>query len=385
MITSRFLCVRTLLLYNFSYTKASVTICPFSLLHKAKTSYTIDVKNDNFIYMDINNPKEQHEDQNLDLTLRPKTLGEFTGQEKIKKNLSISIEAAKKRQEPIEHILFHGPSGLGKTTLSYLIANEMGKNIRITSGPTIEKVGDLGAILTNLEDGDILFIDEIHRLNKLIEEVLYPAMEDYALDIIVGKGPSARTIRLDLPKFTLIGATTRVDLISSPLLNRFGITHHLDYYQDGEITEIISRSSRMLGVDIDREAAERIAESSRQTPRISNRLLRRVRDFAEVRGTGRIDRDAVEDTFRHLEIDRYGLDPTDRKILETIITKFENNPVGLSTLAASMAESRDTIESIYEPYLLQLGFLIRTPRGRRATKLAYEHLGIKYPDNATLL
>ncbi|MFA7169466.1 MAG: Holliday junction branch migration DNA helicase RuvB [Candidatus Paceibacterota bacterium] len=335
--------------------------------------------------MTVTDPEEQNDDQNLDLTLRPKSLQDFTGQEKIKNNLAISIEAAKKRNEPIEHILFHGPSGLGKTTLSYLIANEMGKNIRVTSGPTVEKVGDLGAILTNLEDGDILFIDEIHRLNKLIEEVLYPAMEDYALDIIVGKGPSARTIRLDLPKFTLIGATTRIDLISSPLLNRFGITHHLDYYKNEEIENIITRSSRVLGIGIESEAAQRIAESSRQTPRISNRLLRRVRDFAEVRGSGVIDKNAVEETFRHLEIDCYGLDPTDRKILETIIHKFENNPVGLSTLAASMSESKDTIESVYEPYLLQLGFLIRTPRGRRATKLAYKHLGIKYQENSVLL
>ncbi len=335
--------------------------------------------------MALTSAQEQNEDKKLDLTLRPKSLEDFTGQGKIKNNLSISIEAAKKRNEPIEHILFHGPSGLGKTTLSYLIAEEMGKNIRVTSGPTIEKVGDLGAILTNLEDGDILFIDEIHRLNKLIEEVLYPAMEDYALDIIVGKGPSARTIRLDLPKFTLIGATTRVDLISSPLLNRFGITHRLEYYKNEEIRDIILRSSQVLGIGIEPEAAERIAASSRNTPRISNRLLRRVRDFAEVRGNGTIDKEAVEETFRRLEIDNYGLDPTDRKILETIIHKFDNNPVGLSTLAASLAESRDTIESVYEPYLLQLGFLIRTPRGRRATKLAYEHLGIRYPEEATLL
>lgn len=333
----------------------------------------------------MTNPQEQNEDKNFDLTLRPKALSDFTGQEKIKRNLAISIEAAKKREEPIEHILFHGPSGLGKTTLSYLIANEMGKNIRVTSGPTIEKVGDLGAILTNLEEGDILFIDEIHRLNKLIEEVLYPAMEDYALDIIVGKGPSARTIRLDLPKFTLIGATTRIDLISSPLLNRFGINHHLDYYQNEEIEHIVTRSSYVLGTEIETEAAKKIAKRSRQTPRISNRLLRRVRDFAQVKGSGVIDQEAVESTFEHLEIDDYGLDPTDRKILETIIHKFDNNPVGISTLAASMAESRDTIESIYEPYLLQLGFLIRTPRGRRATKLAYEHLNVKYPGDNTLL
>lgn len=319
------------------------------------------------------------EDKNFEQSIRPRVLSDFTGQEKIKKNLAIAMEAAKRRGEPIEHILFHGPSGLGKTTLSYLIANEMGKNIRITSGPTIEKVGDLGAILTNLEDGDILFIDEIHRLNKLIEEVLYPAMEEYALDIIVGKGPSARTIRLDLPKFTLIGATTRVDLISAPLLNRFGIAHHLDYYRDEEIQSIVERASKVLGVAIESNAALRIAQSSRQTPRISNRLLRRVRDFAEVRGNGMIDLPAVEETFQHLEIDSFGLDPTDRKILRVIIEKFENNPVGLSTLSASLAESKDTIENVYEPYLLQLGFLIRTPRGRKATKKAYEHLGVELP------
>ncbi len=335
--------------------------------------------------MTITNSAAESDDKNLDLTLRPRSLADFTGQDKIKHNLGISIEAAKHRNEPIEHILFHGPSGLGKTTLSYLIAEEMNRNIRVTSGPTIEKVGDLGAILTNLEDGDILFIDEIHRLNKLIEEVLYPAMEDYALDIIVGKGPSARTIRLDLPRFTLIGATTRVDLISSPLLNRFGITHHLDYYRNEEIQSIITRSSQVLGVPIEPEAARRIAESSRQTPRISNRLLRRVRDFAQVRGSGVIDRAAVEETFRHLEIDCFGLDPTDRRILETIIHKFGNNPVGLSTLAASLSESKDTIENVYEPYLLQLGFLVRTPRGRRATQAAYEHLGVPYPGEPTLL
>lgn len=335
--------------------------------------------------MSANEKEEPIEDQNFEQTLRPKSLSDFTGQEKIKNNLAISIEAAKKRNEPIEHILFHGPSGLGKTTLSYLIANEMNKNIRITSGPTIEKVGDLGAILTNLQDGDILFIDEIHRLNKLIEEILYPAMEEYALDLIVGKGPSARTIRLDLPRFTLIGATTRIDLISSPLLNRFGITHHLDYYDDKEIERIVTRSSKVLGVEIEEGAAEKIAQSSRQTPRISNKLLRRVRDFAEVRGCGIINREAVEETFKHLEIDSYGLDPTDRKILRIIIEKFDNNPVGLSTLSASMSESKDTIESVYEPYLLQLGLLIRTPRGRRATKLAYEHLGIEYRGDNTLL
>lgn len=325
------------------------------------------------------------EDKNFEQSIRPQHLKDFTGQEKIKKNLMIAIEAAKKRNEPIEHILFHGPSGLGKTTLSYLIANEMQKNIRITSGPTIEKAGDLGAILTNLQEGDILFIDEIHRLNKLIEEILYPAMEEYALDLIVGKGPSARTIRLELPKFTLIGATTRIDLISSPLLNRFGITHHLVYYNNQEIEQIITRASKIMGIAIEPQAAAKIAQSSRQTPRISNRLLRRVRDFAEVRGCGIINQEAVEETLTHLEIDSYGLDPTDRKILSIIINNFNNNPVGLSTLSASMSESKDTIENVYEPYLLQLGFLIRTPRGRIATKLAYDHLNIEYNNTNTLL
>jgi Holliday junction DNA helicase RuvB len=278
-------------------------------------------------------------------------------------------------------MLFHGPSGLGKTTLSYLIANELGKNIRITSGPAIEKVGDLGAILTNMEDGDVLFIDEIHRLNKLIEEVLYPAMEDYALDIIVGKGPSARTIRLDLPKFTLIGATTRIDLISSPLLNRFGITHRLDYYYDDDIEKIIKRSSKVFDIKIDLDGAKKIARSSRKTPRIANRLLKRVRDFAQVKGDGIINEKIVDETFRHLEIDCYGLERTDRKILEIIIEKFNSGPVGISTLAASISEKEDTIEYVYEPYLLQLGFIIRTPRGRKATKFAYEHLGIEYPED----
>jgi Holliday junction DNA helicase RuvB len=329
----------------------------------------------------ISDSKEKKDDVAVDLSLRPKCMVDFVGQEKIKNNLDISIKAAKKRKEVIEHMLFHGPSGLGKTTLSYLIANELGKNIRITSGPAVEKVGDLGAILTNMEDGDILFIDEIHRLNKLIEEVLYPAMEDYALDIIVGKGPSARTIRLDLPKFTLIGATTRIDLISSPLLNRFGITHRLDYYYDDDIEKIIKRSSKVFDIEIDIDGAKKIARSSRKTPRIANRLLKRVRDFAQVKGDGIINEKIVDETFGHLEIDCYGLERTDRKILEVIIEKFNSGPVGISTLAASISEKEDTIEYVYEPYLLQLGFLIRTPRGRKATKLAYEHLGIKYPED----
>lgn len=331
--------------------------------------------------MNIVDSKENNEDPGLDLSLRPKSLVDFVGQEKIKDNLDISIKAAKKRKETIEHMLFHGPSGLGKTTLSHLIANEVNKSIKITSGPAIEKVGDLGAILTNMEEGGILFVDEIHRLNKLIEEVLYPAMEDYVLDIIVGKGPSARTIRLNLPKFTLIGATTRIDLISSPLLNRFGISHRLDYYNDREIEKIIMRSGKILNVKINPGAAKKIAQSSRQTPRIANRLLKRVRDFAQVKGDGTINEKTVDETFKYLEIDCYGLEPTDRKIIEVIIEKFNNRPVGLSTLAASISENEDTIEYVYEPYLLQLGLIIRTSRGRIATKQAYEHLGIEYPKN----
>ena len=331
--------------------------------------------------MKITDSKEKKEDTNLELSLRPKRLNDFIGQEKIKKNLEILTKAAQKRNETIEHILFHGSSGLGKTTLSHLIANELGKNIRITSGPAIEKVGDLGAILTNMEDGDILFIDEIHRLNKLIEEILYPAMEDYMLDIIVGKGPSARTIRLDLPKFTLIGATTRIDLISSPLLNRFGISPRLAFYNDKEIEYIIKRSSNILDVMIDSDGAKKIAQSSRQTPRIANRLLKRVRDFAQIKGDGTINENIVDETFKYLEIDCYGLEHADRKILEVIIKKFDGGPVGVSTLAASLSDQEDTIEYVYEPYLLQLGFIERTPRGRKATKLAYKHLEIEYPED----
>lgn len=319
------------------------------------------------------------DEEKLDLTLRPTNLDDFVGQGKIKKSLEIFIQAALKRVEPIEHILLHGPSGLGKTTLANIIAKEMGVNIKITSGPAIEKVGDLGAILTNLENGDILFIDEIHRLNKLIEEVLYPAMEDFSLDIIIGKGPSARTLRLDLPHFTLIGATTRIGVLSSPLLSRFGISHRLDFYNLEDIEKIIYRSANILKIKTEKEAVKKIAQSARSTPRIANRLLKRIRDFAEVKGDGIITEEISQKALAALEIDLMGLEPTDRRILETIITKFEGGPVGLGTIAAATAEEEETIADVYEPYLLQKGFLARTSRGRVATRLAYEHLEIKYP------
>ncbi len=330
--------------------------------------------------MSFTTPKEKSDDRKIEQTLRPKSLLEFVGQDKAKKNLDISIEAAQKRKEPLEHLLFHGGSGLGKTTLAHLLANEMRANIRITSGPAIEKVGDLGAILTNLEEGDILFIDEIHRLNKLIEEVLYPAMEDFVLDIIIGKGPSARTIRLDIPKFTLIGATTRMGLISSPLLNRFGIVHRLDFYSNDEIQKIVKRSGKILDVMINSEGAGKIAQSSRQTPRVANRLIRRVRDYAQVKGDGIITEEIAEEALRELEVDHLGLEEADRKILKTIIEKFNGGPVGLGTISSAVSEEKDTLEDVYEPYLVKLGFIARTPRGRIATKLAYEHLGIKYPE-----
>ena len=330
--------------------------------------------------MPLTTPKQKSEDRKIEQTLRPKNLSEFIGQDKVKKNLGIAIEATKKRKEPLEHLLFHGGSGLGKTTLAHLLANEMGSSIRITSGPAIEKVGDLGAILTNLEEGDILFIDEIHRLNKLIEEVLYPAMEDFVLDIIIGKGPSARTIRLDIPRFTLIGATTRVGLISSPLLNRFGIINRLDFYHNDEIQKIIERSGKILNIKIDSEGAKKIAQSSRQTPRVANRLIKRVRDYAQVKGDGTIAQKITEEALRELEIDHLGMEETDRRILITIIKKFSGGPVGLGTLASAISEEKDTLEDVYEPYLVKLGFIARTPRGRVATKLAYAHFEIKYPE-----
>lgn len=321
------------------------------------------------------------DDPALDTTLRPQGFGEYIGQEKIKRNLRIFIDAARKRGDPVEHILFYGPAGLGKTTLSHIIAKEMGVGMKVTSGPAIERVGDLGSILTNLENGDVLFIDEIHRLNKLIEEVLYPAMEDYKLDIIIGKGPSARTIQLDLPKFTLIGATTRLGSISNPLRNRFGSVHRLEFYSEEEITRILDRSSKILNIGIDSAGASRLAQASRRTPRVANRLLKRARDFAQSKDIDLITDTIAEDALHLLEIDHLGLEPTDRHILSVIVEKFSGGPVGVQTLAAATSEERETIEDVYEPYLIQLGFLARTPRGRVATPEAYRHLGKKLPDN----
>lgn len=330
-------------------------------------------------------PIERQGDEALDLSLRPKTLKEYIGQEKVKQNLEITIAAAKKRGEPIEHVLLYGAPGLGKTTLAHVIANEIGANIRVTSGPAIEKSGDLAAILTNLEAGDILFIDEIHRLPKTVEEILYPAMEDYALDIIMGKGPSARTLRLDLPKFTIIGATTLASLLSAPLRDRFGVTHHLNFYETGDIEKIIKRSAGILSIDMDGDAEAEIAKRSRRTPRIANRLLKRVRDYCEVKGDGRVSLNDSLSAFQMLEVDELGLDLIDRRILETIIHKFKGGPVGLNTLAAATGEEMDTIENIYEPYLMQLGFLDRSPRGRIVTALGYQHLGLKEAGMGKLL
>ncbi len=330
-------------------------------------------------------PIERQGDEKLDLSLRPKTLKEFVGQEKIKANLQITIAAAKKRGEPLEHILLYGAPGLGKTTLAHVVSQEIGANIRVTSGPVIEKGGDLAAILTNLEAGDILFIDEVHRLPKAVEEVLYPAMEDYALDIIMGKGPTARTLRLDLPRFTIIGATTLASLLSAPLRDRFGITHHLNFYEADDIEKIIRRSAGILNIKINADAAKAIASRSRRTPRIANRLLKRVRDYCEVKGDGQVTPADCQEAFKLLEVDELGLDLIDRRILETIIDKFRGGPVGLNTLAAATGEEMETIENIYEPYLMQLGFLDRSPRGRVVTALGYQHLGLKEPGTGRLV
>jgi len=322
-------------------------------------------------------PKLNKDDESLDLTLRPKNWENYVGQDNIKKNIQVIIEAAKKRNETIEHLLFYGGSGLGKTTISYIIANELKTNIRTIAGPTIEKVGDLAAILTNLDQGDVLFIDECHRINKLIEEFLYPAMEDFKLHLVLGRGPMARTMDLDLPKFTLIGATTRLALLSAPLRNRFGATFQLNYYNVEDIKKIIERSSKILGIGIEPKAVSIIAKSSRFTPRVANRLLKRVRDFAQVEGDGIITEKIAEQGLKFLDIDEIGLEPGDRKILEAIIQKFQGGPVGLQSLAAATSEEKDTILDVYEPYLMQLGLIERTPKGRIATKTAYKHLGIK--------
>ena len=378
-------------------------------------------------YMDdtqeqITAPIPAPDDQVLDYTLRPRTLNEFVGQQQIKENLNILMGAAKHRKEPIEHVLLYGNPGLGKTTLAHIIANEMGSAIRTTAGPTIERVGDLAAILTNLANNDVLFIDEIHRLSKSVEEVLYSAMEEYALDLIVGKGPAARTLRLDLPRFTLIGATTRMSMLSAPLRDRFGATYHLNFYTQEDIEQILKRSAQLLGIKCDLEALKEISTRSRRTPRVANRLLRRIRDFAQVKGVitpptspylkGRdvekapplkiregqdvekdpplkirggqgelctINKETALLALGHLNVDPHGLDEIDRRLLTTIIEKFDGGPVGLNALAAATSEEQATIEDIYEPYLLQLGFLDRTPRGRVATPQAYQHLGIKKP------
>ncbi len=312
-----------------------------------------------------------------DVTLRPATLNEYIGQQKIREMLSVFIQAAQQREEQLEHVLLSGPPGLGKTTLAHVIAREMGVTIRVTSGSALERVGDLAAILTNLGNGDILFIDEIHRLSKTISEALYPAMEDYALDIVLGKGPSARTIRLDLPKFTLIGATTRMSLLPGPLRDRFGNLFHLDFYTHTEITDIVKRSAAILTIPIQDSATEKIAYRSRFTPRIANRLLKRVRDYAQVKGNGSINDQITDSALHALGVDVHGLDDVDRRILKTIIERFAGGPVGLNTIAASIAEEMETIEDVYEPFLMQKGFLHRTSRGRIATDQAYDHLGLK--------
>ena len=316
-------------------------------------------------------------EEKIENSLRPQTLDEYIGQTKVKENMKIYIEAAQKRGEPLDHCLFYGPPGLGKTTIANIIANEMKSNIKITSGPAIEKPGDLAAILTNLSEKDVLFIDEIHRLSKNVEEILYPALEDFTLDIVIGKGPSAKSIRIDLPKFTLIGATTKAGSLTTPLRDRFGIIHKLELYTPEDLSTIVTRSAKILGIDIDKNASYEIARRSRGTPRLANRLLKRVRDFAQVKYDGRITYDVASFALDLLEVDQYGLDKIDRRILQTLIVNFQGGPVGLETLAAAIGEDAGTLEDVYEPYLLQNGFLNRTPRGRTASSLAYEHLGFE--------
>ena len=322
--------------------------------------------------------KNEEQEERYENSLRPKVLDEYIGQDKVKENMKIYIEAAKKRGEPLDHCLFYGPPGLGKTTLSTIISNEMNSNIKITSGPAITKTGDLAALLTNLSEFDILFIDEIHRLSKSVEEILYPALEDFSLDIIIGKGPSARSIRLDLPRFTLIGATTKAGALTTPLRDRFGIIHKLELYTPEDLEKIVKRSSGILGVKIDDESALEIARRSRGTPRIANRLLKRVRDYASVLGNGDINLKITKIALNKLEIDELGLDETDRKMLDIMITRYNGRPVGIETLATSLGEEIDTIEDLYEPYLIQIGFIARTPRGRIPLKPAYDHMGYEF-------
>ena len=330
----------------------------------------------------ILNPNlEDEKEERIENSLRPQTLDEYIGQDKVKENMKVYIEAAKKRQEPLDHCLLYGPPGLGKTTLSNIIANEMNSNIKITSGPAIEKTGDLAALLTNLSEFDILFIDEIHRMSKSVEEILYPALEDFTLDIVIGKGPSAKSIRLDLPKFTLIGATTKAGSLTTPLRDRFGIVHRLELYSQEDLTTIVKRSSKILQIKIDEEAAKEIARRSRGTPRIANRLLKRVRDYATVLGDGNITLKIAKHALNKLEIDEIGLDEIDRKLLETMITQYGGRPVGIEALAVTIGEEIETIEDVYEPYLIQIGFIARTLRGRRPLPAAYKHLGYEYLEN----
>lgn len=336
-------------------------------------------------YRTILSAKEKQEDQAVDIQIRPRSLDEFIGQQRLKDNVRIAIDAAKQRSEQLDHVLFYGPPGLGKTTLSHILASEMGVNVKVTSGPALERAGDLASVLTNLEPRDMLFIDEIHRLNRVIEEVLYPAMEDYAIDLVLGKGPNAQSVRLDLPKFTLVGATTRLSLLTGPLRDRFGSIFRLDYYSDEEMTQIVSRSARFFGIALDDEAVGEIATRSRRTPRVANRIIRRVRDYAQVNGHQVVTRSIAEEALLLLDIDNRGLDEIDRRMLSLMIERFGGGPVGLQTISASTGEEIGTIEEVYEPYLMQIGFLARTPRGRVATGLAYEHLGVVKPETVKML
>jgi Holliday junction DNA helicase RuvB len=338
---------------------------------------------DRIIDSGVHDEPENEQEVELEITLRPKDFTNYIGQERLKQNIKLAIEAAKKRDEPLDHVLLHGPPGLGKTTMASVIAHEMGAQIRVTSGPAIERAGDLASLLTNLQDGDILFIDEIHRLNRTVEEVLYSAMEDFKLDIMLGKGPSARSLRLDLPKFTIIGATTRTGSLAAPLRDRFGMIHRLEFYNPDEIQKIIERAAKILNVTIEKPAAAELAKRARLTPRIANRLLKRVRDYADVNGKGIIDTDINAAALKLLDIDELGLDASDRMLLEAIVENYNGGPVGVETLAALTAEERGTIEDFYEPYLMQIGLLERTPRGRKVTHKAYKHLGKKPRSDST--